>query len=235
MPTKDTSLKKEKNFLIKFCDTIITASIFLVIFLVPLFFTGLVSQGIIFEKMILFYLLILIGLVAWITKGVVQGRLNIIRTPLDLPILGLGVILLISSLFSVNKGASFFGTFGYTTKSFLAFIAYITFFYLVVNNINPRRIKIFLMALTANIFITVIYAILQISGIFILPFAATKIASFNPIGSSSSLGIYIASILPILAVIIPAFTSKDSLKTKKIILSVFRIIIILLALTALFT
>ena len=141
------SFSKEKSFLVRFCDSLITVSIAAVFFTLPLFFTGLVSQGIVFEKVVLFYLLALVGLVAWITKGVAEGELKIIRTPLDLPIIALGVILLISSLFSVDKLSSFVGSYGATTKSFIAFAVYAIFYFLVVNNISYRRIKIFFWSL----------------------------------------------------------------------------------------
>ena len=137
------SFSREKSFLVRLCEAVITLTVALILFLLPLFFTGLVSQGIVFEKLVLFYLLVLLGLVAWITKGVAAGELTIIRTPLDLPIGALGVILLISSIFSVDKLTSFVGSYGATTKSFIAFVIYLIFYGLVVNNINYRRLKIF--------------------------------------------------------------------------------------------
>ncbi|PIT93957.1 hypothetical protein COU00_01615 [Candidatus Falkowbacteria bacterium CG10_big_fil_rev_8_21_14_0_10_43_11] len=202
------SFTKEKSFLVRMCDLVITASIALVFFALPLFFTGLVSQGVVFEKVMLFYLLVLLGFVAWITKGVAEGELKIIRTPLDLPLAALIIILLISSIFSVDKLASFIGSYGSTTKSFIAFVIYIAFYYLMVNNINYRRIKVFFWSMLLGAIITAVYSVLQISGIFLLPFAVTHAIAFNSIGSSSSLGAYIASILPLLALAIP-FAIKE--------------------------
>jgi len=197
------SSPKEKNVLVSACEAVITISSSLIFLLTPLFFTGLVSQGIVFEKVVLFYLLVLLGLVAWITKGVALGELKIIRTPLDLPIFILAVLLFISSVFSVDKVSSFIGSYGATTKSFIAFIIYVVFYYVLVNNMDYKRLKILFWSLLTGIIITVLYSILQISGIFILPFAITKVPHFNPIGTSSSLGIYIAAILPILSIAIP--------------------------------
>ena len=217
-----SSPSPEKNLLVKCCDAFITASIALVFFLVPLFFTGLAVQGFVFEKIVLFYLLVLIALVAWITKGITQGELKIIRTPLDLPILALAVIFLVSSLFSVDLLSSFIGAFGSATKTFIAFLVYITFYYLVVNNLTERRIRIFAWALALSAIALIAYATLQISAIFILPFSLTRVVSFNPIGSSSSLGVYVAAVLPLLAVFIPAIMYGEG---KNIL---HRIIVILL-------
>ncbi|OGF41396.1 hypothetical protein A2477_02125 [Candidatus Falkowbacteria bacterium RIFOXYC2_FULL_47_12] len=199
-----SSSSPEKFFLVKCCDALITTSITLIFFLVPPFFTGLAVQGFVFEKVVLFYLLALIALVAWVTKGVARGELKVIRTPLDLPIFGLAVILLISSLFSVDMLSSFIGVSGSATKTFIAFLVYVTFYYLVINNITERRIRIFAWSLALSAVMIIAYAALQISGIFVLPFSLTRVTSFNPIGSSSSLGVYIAAVLPLLAVFIPA-------------------------------
>ncbi len=227
-------LIKEKNSLIKLCDFIITAVNFLIFLLIPLFFTGLVSQGIVFEKVILFYLLILFGIVAWVTKGIAVGELRIKRTPLDVALVVLMIILLVSSIFSVDKGGSFLGFFGATTKSFIAFIAYVAFYYLLINNITAKRIKLFTWALLGSSALIIIYSILQIFGIFILPFAATKTSAFNPIGSSSSLGVFIVAILPFLTIVAPTLiTNKTSSIAKKAGNIILRVIVILLVLTSL--
>jgi len=221
--------------LVSFCDKLITISSALIFFLTPLFFTGLVSQGIVFEKVILFYLLVLIGLVSWITKGVAVGELKITRTPMDLPIVILAVLLFISSVFSVDRISSFIGSYGSTTKSFIAFIIYAAFYYLLVNNMDHKRMKVLFWSMITGIFIVLAYTALQISGIFILPFAMTKVVSFNPIGNSSSLGIYIASILPILSIAVPFIARKESFSLAAKVLKIFWVVLISIAtLTALF-
>ena len=229
------SFSREKSFLVRLCEAVITLTVALILFLLPLFFTGLVSQGIVFEKLVLFYLLVLLGLVAWITKGVAAGELTIIRTPLDLPIGALGVILLISSIFSVDKLTSFVGSYGATTKSFIAFVIYLIFYGLVVNNINYRRLKIFFWSLILGAVVTIAYATLQVSGIFLLPWAITQTISFNPIGSSSSLGIYVAAMLPLLALAVPLAVKEDKRSLGGKLLAIgWTAIVALAALVALF-
>jgi hypothetical protein len=65
---------------------VITVSLVALFFGLPLFFTGLTFQGIAFEKQIYFYVWLLIGVVAWVSKGVTTGEMRIRRTPLDIPI-----------------------------------------------------------------------------------------------------------------------------------------------------
>ena len=109
-------------------DFIITGSIMLVFFLCPLFFTGLAAQGIGFEKMVLFYFLVLIGVVAWVTKGVITGELKLKRTPLDIPILAALVIFAISTVLSVSTKDSLIGAYGSTAKSFSALVIFALFY-----------------------------------------------------------------------------------------------------------
>jgi len=229
------SFSSEKSFLVKACDAAITVVPALIFFFLPIFFTSLVAQGIIFEKVILFYLLVLVGVVAWATKGVVEGELKIIRTPLDWPLISLAVIFFVSAIFSVDQLTSFIGSYGSTTKSVTTLLTYVAFYYLVVNNLNQRRLKIFFWSLISGVLITIFYSALQLSGIFILPFVITKAVSFNTIGSISSLGIYAAAALPLLALAIPfAIQDKKLAWFKKILAGLWIIVIIAAFLAAMY-
>jgi len=156
-PKKDAKVVV-KDSSIKGLDFIIVGAIALIFFLCPLFFTNLVAQGIGFEKMILFYFLVLVGIVAWVTKGVVQGELTLKRTPLDWPIALLLVITGLSTFFSVSIKDSLIGSYGNPAKGFAAVIIYILFYYLVVNNLNAKRIKIIFWSLVASSGLLIIFS-----------------------------------------------------------------------------
>lgn len=192
--------KNNKYNSIKGLDAIITGSIALVFFFCPIFFTGLVAQGMGFEKIILFYFLVLLGVVAWVTKGVVAGELNLMRTPLDIPIALFLVIYGISAGFSISLKDSLIGTYGNTAKGFIAVIIYVLFYYLVVNNIDTKKIKIFFWSLVASAGLLVVYSLLQLNKIYILPFDFTKAQSFNPLGSLSSVTSFLVILLPLLVI-----------------------------------
>lgn len=185
---------------VKGFDRLVSGAIFLIFFLTPLFFTGLVSQGLGFEKMILFYFLVLLGTVAWVSKGVITGELEFKRTPLDLPIVGLLVVSIISTILSVSQKDSLLGSFGNPGKGLVGLVAFILFYYLLVNNINTGRIKLFFWGLVASSGLIAVYSLLQLAGIHILPLAFTKTSSFNPLGSLSALTGYIIVALPLLII-----------------------------------
>lgn len=184
----------------KSLDYAIEGILALIFFLCPLFFTGFAAQGLGLEKMMIFYLLVLLGVVAWVTKGVITGDLVLKRTPLDLPIAVLLVIYVVSTILSVDQKDSLIGSYGNTAKSLAAAITFIMFFYFLVNNINKKRIKLIFWSIISSGSLVIIYSLLQLKGIFILPMDFTKAVSFNPIGTLSGLTMYLIAILPILTV-----------------------------------
>lgn len=194
-------------------DFVIFGSLFLIFLLCPLFFTGLSGQGVIFEKVILFYFLVLIGAAAWAVKMAVRGEINFKRTVLDLPILGVLAIFIISTIVSVNQRVSLTGSGGNSTKGLIALIVFILFYYLIVNNTDAKKIKILFWALIFSFSAMFVYSLLQILGIFVLPFGFTQTASFIPTGSLFSLSKLIIISLPIL-ILTAVFVVKDEAEKK---------------------
>ncbi|MDO8667537.1 MAG: hypothetical protein Q7K35_00365 [bacterium] len=181
-------------------DFVIISAIFLIFFLCPLFFTGLVAQNMGFEKMTLFYFLALLGAVSWVTKAVILGELNIKRTPLDLPIIGLLAVFITSTVLSISQKDSLIGIYGNSAKSLAAVVIFIIFYYLVINNINQKRVKLLFWGFIGSTALVVIYSTLQLLGKFVLPLDFTKAISFNPLGSLSGLTMYLIIALPLLVV-----------------------------------
>ncbi|MFA6306816.1 MAG: hypothetical protein WC639_03360 [Patescibacteria group bacterium] len=181
-------------------DFVIIGAIFMVFFLCPLFFTGLVAQNMGFEKMTLFYFLVLLGAVAWVTKAVIIGELNIKRTPLDWPIVGFLAIFITSTILSISQKDSLLGTYGNQSKSLAAVIVFILFYYLIINNIDQKKIKLLFWGIIGSTSIVAIFSLLQLLGKYVLPFAFTKAISFNSLGSLSGLTMYLIMALPLLVI-----------------------------------
>lgn len=218
---------------VKSLDFLISGAIFLIFLLCPLFFTGLVSQGIGFEKMLLFYFLVLLGIVAWVTKGIVVGELKLKRTPLDWPIIIGLVIFAISTILSVNHKDSLIGSYGNTAKSLVAAVVFALFYYLVVNNIDKKKIKLFFWSLVSSSALIIIYSFLQLVGVFILPVAITKVISFNPFGTLSALSMFTVAVLPVLVIAATQISKIHSDSKRKTILVVVKFLLILVVLIAL--
>lgn len=202
---KESSILKEteaanKLMAVKILDYVIAGSIALAFFLVPLFFTNLTLQGFGFDKMVLFYFLVLIGVTAWLARGVVVGELSLKRTPLDAPLLITLALFGVSAALSIGKKDSLIGSYGNSAKGLIAIIFYILFFYLLVNNTNLKRVKLFFGSIVASGILLVFYSLLQISGKYLLPMDFTHNQGVNPIGSLSGLTRYLIIILPLFVV-----------------------------------
>jgi tetratricopeptide (TPR) repeat protein len=194
---KSDNKKKKKRTKI---DYLIGGIIYLIFFLCPIFFTGLVSQGIGFEKIMLFYFLVLSGVVLWTVKGVMLGELDFKRTPLDIPIVAALLFLTISTVLSVSIKDSLIGSYGNSAKGMIAIVIFILFYYLLVNNIDKKRIKGIFLSFLASGSLVAIFSLLQLLGVFIVPIEAIKNNAFNPVGSLTNLTIYLVALLPFFVV-----------------------------------
>lgn len=193
-------ISKQQIVSAKGLDFVIIGAIFLVFFLCPWFFTGLVAQNMGFEKMTLFYFLTLLGTVAWVTKAVIIGELNIKRTPLDWPIVAFLAIFIASTVLSISQKDSLLGTYGNQAKSLAAMAVFAIFYYLVINNIDQKRIKLLFWGLAGATSLIAVFSLFQLLGKFILPLSFTQALSFNPLGSLSGLTMYLVMALPLLVI-----------------------------------
>ncbi|MCK5416472.1 hypothetical protein KAI92_03535 [Candidatus Parcubacteria bacterium] len=224
---------KSKHVATKGLDLLISVVIALIFISVPLFFTGLTAQGVDFEKMMLFYCLVLIGVVSWAAKGVLLGELSIKRTPLDFPILGVLIIFIASTLMSVDVKDSMVGSYGNAAKGLLPMIAFILFYYLIVNNINAKRIRISFWSFVFSGSLLIIYSLLQFSNININFLHLSKGVIFNPLGSVSALTMFILIFLSMLTI---AISQTEKLLTgfKGSLILLIRIVLGVVFLSALF-
>ncbi len=198
LPELNLAAKKKKSLAVRFCEGVISVVLFLIFFLVPLFAVGTTAQGTAFEKFSLFSVLILFGLIAWMTRGIIVGRVSLKRSFWDWPVLlFLGAVIL-STIFSVNKNGSLFGSFGAPGKSLIGIFSLIIFIYFLVNNFNRKRRGLALLGLGLANFIFLIFSFgVQFS------FLAAKIkffANYNPLGSTGNASIFISALIPLLII-----------------------------------
>lgn len=100
---------------------------------VSLFFTGLSVQGVVFDRTMFFVFLSLFAFVAWVVGGVYSGRLELRRTPLDIPLLLFWATYAIAMFLSVDMWHSFVGGFIDPSRGFIVVSASILLYYVVVS------------------------------------------------------------------------------------------------------
>lgn len=181
----------------RFFDGIITFSLVALFFGVPLFFTSLTMQGIAFDKQMYFYFWILVATVTWATKSALTGELTMRRTALDLPIVGLIVVTLISVYLSDVRWQSLWGMFGDPSRSFIAMIAGVVAFYLIVTHFTWERFRWFFGALLASGVVVTVWTFLGMLGIGFLPESIAVRSPLSLIGSPRGLSLFLSAMLPL--------------------------------------
>ncbi len=201
--------------LVRFLEGIITVSLVAIFFGLPIFFLGLTLQGIAFEKQIYFYGWILVGLVSWVIKSVLQGEMRIIRSALDYPLLILLGVTILSVAFSVDRWHSVWGFFGDPSHGLVGLIAMILGYKLIQNYATLRGMSMMIGGLLiADIFISV-WAFLRLVDV---PFFSSAVKQFVPLsllGSLSGLGAFVSIMTPLLMMVIFVVQANKKIPTWK--------------------
>jgi len=126
---------------ISYLNRIIEYSFYALFLLVPLVFSGATSELFEFPKMWLtFGLTIVIG-TAWIAKMILQKRIQIQRTPLDIPLLLFLTSQIVSSIFSLDPHVSLWGYYSRFNGGLFSIIAYIFLYYALVSNFLTEQAR----------------------------------------------------------------------------------------------
>ena len=196
-----------------FFDILISVSLFAIFFGLPIFFTGLTFQGIAFEKQMYFYVWLLIGIVAWASKGVVTGEMHIRRTALDIFILLFLVVYGVSAVLSVDRWHSFWGFFGDPSRGMISLLALTLAYYFIMSHFTMKRFFLMFGGFLAAGFLVVAWSILGVSGISFLPIAMQSYAPLSLIGTVSTLGIFISVLVPLFITALYLIWKNTSMKT----------------------
>lgn len=194
-------MTKENSMLAKACDKISKYSVYILAVLMPLFLLPLTSNALDFNKQSLLILLVFIAVFAQIAKILISGKLTVSFSKIHIPVLVLFLVYLLSTIFSLDKYGSFWGWPLTTSESFLSIIG-LALLYFLVSNLFAKKEIITLVVLSA-IFsgIAVFIGVFQMLGLF-LPFGFAQSPAFNTIGSVGTLGIFLASVLPLIVFLI---------------------------------
>lgn len=220
---------------IKILDFLISLSIFFVFLGTPTFFLGTTMQGLAFEKQLYFYVWLLVGLVAWVTKSILEGEMKIRKTPLDIPILVFLGFYVLSAIFSVDRWHSIFGFFGDPSRGLISILALVVFYYMLISVFNWKRFNLAFFAIVGSNFVVALWSMLAFWGIRFLPEKIFAIAPLSLIGSITGLGIFFSLMLPILLAGILRLSSSEKKKSLKIAGASFMLVLLFVNVFLLFS
>lgn len=198
----------------KMFDALISISLVALFFGLPLFFTGLTFQGIVFEKQIYFYVWLLIGLVSWASKGVILGEMRIRRTPLDIPIGLFWLAYVLAAFFSVDRWHSFWGFFGDPSRGVISITALVFAYYLLLSHFTVRRFYFMFGSFLVSGFIVVIWTFLVVMKIRFLPALLEKHSPMSLIGTVSALTLFLGILVPLFLTAIFALWKDERVKRR---------------------
>lgn len=202
-------------------------SLYLLIFLLPLFFLPLTIAPVEINKQILASVLVFISFICYLANSIETRKIVYHKSLLSLAVLILLAISAVSAIFSQAKSASIFGDF-IQPDSLLCFVVYGLVFYLTGIFFSKKDFHKIATVFFASLVLTAVFGLLQMLGYFILPYISpelefTKQISFNSLGSFSSWSIFIAFGLVLIA---SALTSLRLSLIHKAVLAVIALFII---------
>ncbi|MBD3311178.1 MAG: tetratricopeptide repeat protein [Candidatus Magasanikbacteria bacterium] len=107
--------------------------------LIPIFYLPFTMDVLNLPKQFLLYIIVLLGLLLWLSQVVLTKELILRRTILDIPLVVFGVLSIISAIVSLSTSLSFLGK----TDSFVlnvgAIFSLIFWFWLVIQNIDEKK------------------------------------------------------------------------------------------------
>ncbi len=199
---------------VSFLDKVSKWSIYLLVFLLPLFFlpwnANSIDSILDFNKQALLLVLVFVSLISWLLKSLSEGKVRLNLSIINVPVLLYVLIVAVSTCFSSWQYGSFWGWPLNITSSFLTLLGFVIFYFLIINIFSPlseleenkleeKKSGLFI-ALFLSVFFAVVLAGLQFFGQFFLPFAFAKSVAFNTIGAPSALAVFMAILLPLILI-----------------------------------
>lgn len=168
-------------------ETVIKYLAFLTIIVTTFFFLDRTSEYFETPKLIALIALTGVLLVLWAIRCVIEGRVTLTKTPLDLPLLLLVITYSVSTFFSFSKSLSVIGSLPRVHGGLASIVLYIILYFVIVSNIRKTNIvKQITYLIVGSGVILGLLSILSYFNINTLGLDLSKAANFTPTGSSFS-------------------------------------------------
>jgi len=187
--------KKQDTLAMKIIDIVVRFSIYITIFLLPLFFFTGVPSVLELNKQVLLVVIIGIGFLAWVGKMAWKNEIRFKKDFIMVPIVTFLAIFGLSTVLSNYFEQSMWGFFGGESLSFISLLFFVALFLLIYIAINTRKeaLKVVLVFLGSG-FLVSLYGMFQVWEIYTLSAEASKSPFFNSIGSVYVFSVYVGAL-----------------------------------------
>lgn len=161
------------------------------LFLVPIFFLPWTAEALEFNKQFLLIALVLIALVLWLVRTIVQKEVHYVGSVFDIPLVILVVVALAASALSMDRPLSFLGSYDQLTFGFVSLLAYVLLFFLLKNAMTTlSAVRRTTMAFVGGALVAMVY--FWTYALFPTFFARLSLPGAVLVGPASILGILAA-------------------------------------------
>jgi tetratricopeptide (TPR) repeat protein len=179
-----------------YLDHAITGLLLVVAGVTPILFFNQTTEFYEMPKLLFLIVSVALLLGMWIFSWILKGKVIITRTPLDIPLLVLMVVVIASAYFSESRYAAIYGNFPRVHGSAVAWVTYILLYFVTVSHLrNLGQIKTFLYVLYGSGFVVALISVLSYFRLF-LPVDFAQAVNFTPTGSSFSTVAFLLLLLP---------------------------------------
>ncbi len=227
-PMAPPKKRKENTRAMKIIDLITKVSIYLTVFLLPLFFLPNVPSVLDLNKQALLVIVVGIGFLAWVGKMAWRNEIRFRSNFILIPVVVLLFIFGLSAVFSNYREQSFWGYFGGESEAFITLLFMVALFVLIFNNIKNKKdaVKLILTFLVSG-FLVSLYGLLQLYQVYAVPNDAFKNPFFNSVGSVYIFSVYVGALFLLTVSMFLSDISKI-LKIALIVLSIFFFFVLML-------
>ncbi len=178
-------------------DLVFKYFVFLVALITPLFFYSATSEFYETPKFLALIGITGVLLVLWGVRCVLDGKVSIIHTPIDLPLILLIIVAGVSTFFAVSRPVAIFGNLPRVHGGFASLVLYIIFYLVLVSNIKKvSSVKQIIYVLIGSSIILSLISLLSYFGINVLNLPYSQVVNFTPTGSTFSTTAILALLLP---------------------------------------
>ncbi len=197
--------------------------------LVPILFLPTTAEFFEFNKLTLLAVAVMIMLVVWGIKIFMTRSIELSRSPfLDFPMLLLTAVFILSTIFSLNKTASLFGSYGRWFPSLFGVLNLVIFYYAVSSNMSDKKlIKFSVIGTLIGVTVNSLIATLSYYNIYIGTEAYFKLSTFSLTGSITTT-VMMGALGMVLALALMVYENNTVAKSFYIAASVINLFIVLL-------
>ncbi len=194
--------------------------LYLAVFLTPLFFLPFTLFPVNLNKQFLLTSLVIIAFIIWLIGGIAKKELIYAKSHLNWLVLVLTIFVAASAFFSRSYHVGFMGMEGNEVDVFINVITFGLLYFLLASSIKKEaELKGLLNCFLLSSLLVLLMSVSQFLGLWFWPWSFAKNVTFNTVGTTNALGVYLG--LALVVIITQIYNKVFVSNISKILSSIF--------------